>query len=223
MVLKVAKRKAVSQNPSTLLMYGPPKIGKTTMLSSLDKCLIIDTESGSNMIEGNIVNANNRKELIDILKQAREGHEFTYIAIDTIDKVVQWAEEAVCVENSVQALADLPFGKGWGLARDKVMNTIHAFKDVCDHLIIVGHRKTAKAVVEGQATVEPESLDITGRLKNMIMSDSDAIGYIFRDEEEKLMISFKSDDTLEAGSRSPHLRGQVLPFDWNKIYIKEKK
>ena len=223
MVLKVAKRKAVSQNPSTLLMYGPPKIGKTTMLSSLDKCLIIDTESGSNMVEGHILNANNRKELISILKEARQGHDFTYIAIDTIDKVVQWAEEAVCVENSVQALADLPFGKGWGLARDKVMNTIHAFKDVCDHLIIVGHRKTAKAVIEGQATVEPESLDITGRLKNMIMSDSDAIGYIFRDEEEQLMISFKSTDALEAGSRSPHLRGQVLPFDWKKIYIKEKK
>jgi len=223
MVLKVEKRKAVSQNPSTLLMYGPPKIGKTTMLSSLDKCLIIDTESGSNMIEGHILNANNRVELIDILKQAREGHEFKYIAIDTIDKVVQWAEEAVCQENSVQALADLPFGKGWGLARDKVMNTIHAFKDVCDHLIIVGHRKTAKAVVEGQATVEPESLDITGRLKNMIMSDSDAIGYVFRDEDEKLMISFKSDDALEAGSRSPHLRGKILPFDWNNIYKKEGK
>jgi hypothetical protein len=223
MVLKVAKRKAVSQNPSTLLMYGPPKIGKTTMLSSLDKCLIIDTESGSNMIEGHILNANNRVELIDILKQAREGHEFKYIAIDTIDKVVQWAEEAVCQENSVQALADLPFGKGWGLARDKVMNTIHAFKDVCDHLIIVGHRKTAKAVVEGQATVEPESLDITGRLKNMIMSDSDAIGYVFRDEDEKLMISFKSDDALEAGSRSPHLRGKILPFDWKHIYKKETK
>jgi energy-coupling factor transporter ATP-binding protein EcfA2 len=223
MVLKVAKRKAVSQNPSTLLMYGPPKIGKTTMLSSLDKCLIIDTESGSNMIEGHILNANNRVELIDILKQAREGHEFKYIAIDTIDKVVQWAEEAVCQENSVQALADLPFGKGWGLARDKVMNTIHAFKDVCDHLIIVGHRKTAKAVVEGQATVEPESLDITGRLKNMIMSDSDAIGYVFRDEDEKLMISFKSDDALEAGSRSPHLRGKILPFDWKHIYKKEAK
>ena len=223
MVLKVAKRKAVSQNPSTLLMYGPPKIGKTTMLSRLDKCLIIDTESGSNMVEGHILNANNRKELIEILKQAREGHEFKYIAIDTIDKVVQWAEAAVCEENSVQALADLPFGKGWGLARDKVMNTIHAFKDVCDHLIIVGHRKTAKAVVEGQATVEPESLDITGRLKNMIMSDSDAIGYVFRDENEKLMISFKSDDALEAGSRSPHLRGKILPFDWKNIYKKENK
>ena len=223
MVLKVAKRKAVSQNPSTLLMYGPPKIGKTTMLSRLDKCLIIDTESGSNMIEGHILNANNRKELISILKEARQGHDFTYIAIDTIDKVVQWAEAAVCEENSVQALADLPFGKGWGLARDKVMNTIHAFKDVCDHLIIVGHRKTAKAVIEGQAIVEPESLDITGRLKNMIMSDCDAIGYIYRDEDEKLLISFKSNDSLEAGSRSPHLRGQVLEFDWKKIYKKENK
>ena len=57
----------------------------------------------------------------------------------------------------------------------------------------------------------------------MIMSDSDAIGYIYRDEDEQLMISFKPNDSLEAGSRSLHLRGKVLPFDWNKIYKKEKK
>ena len=55
------------------------------------------------------------------------------------------------------------------------------------------------------------------------MSDSDAIGYVFRDEDEKLMISFKSDDALEAGSRSPHLRGKILPFDWKNIYKKEIK
>ena len=193
------------------------------MLSKLDDCLIIDTEKGTNMLEAYIQEVNNREELIQTLKDAMEGHEFKYMAIDTIDKVVEWAEKAVCAEYEVASIADLTFGKGYALAREKVMNTINAFRDCCEHLIIVGHRKTARAVIEGQATVEPESLDITGRLKNMIMSDSDAIGYVFRDEDEKLMISFKSDTALEAGSRSPHLRGQIIPFDWKKIYIKDKK
>ena len=221
-MLKVAKRAAVSNDPKILLLYGPPKIGKTTMLSQLKDCLIIDTEKGARMISTPILEVDTRKELIDVLKKAKEGHEFKYIAIDTIDKVVQWAESAVCEEEQVRALADLPFGKGWGLARDKVMNTIRLFSAVCDHLIIIGHRKTAKAVIEGQATVEPESLDITGRLKNMIMADCDAIGYVFRDEDEILKVSFKSNDTVEAGSRSPHLKGQVIGFDWKNIYKNKK-
>jgi GTPase SAR1 family protein len=217
-MLKVAKRAAISVDPKIMLLYGPPKVGKTTMLSKLKNCLILDTEQGARMIAGQIVEIRSRADLIDILKKAKEGHEFKYIAIDTIDKIVQWAENAVCEENQVTALADLPFGKGWGLSRDKVMNTIGHFSNICDHLILVGHRKTAKAVIEGQATIEPESLDITGRLKNMIMANCDAIGYVFRDEEESLKVSFKANDAIEAGSRSPHLRGEIIDFDWKKIY-----
>ena len=222
-MLEVKKRKAITHNPKIMLLYGPPKIGKTTMLSKLDKCLIIDTEKGSRMVDGAIIEANSRKELISVIKSAKEGHNFKYIAIDTIDKVVQWAENAVCEEHQVQSLADLAYGKGWGLARDKVMNTIRTLSDVCDHLIVIGHRKTAKAIIEGQETIEPESLDITGRLKNMIMADCDAIGYVFRDEDENLKVTFKSDNSLEAGSRSPHLRGQVIDFEWNLIYKNKGK
>ena len=120
------------------------------------------------------------------------------------------------------SIADLSFGKGYALVREKVMNTVHAFKDCVDHLIIIGHRKVARAIVDGKAIVEPESLDITGKLKNMIMSDCDAIGYVHREEDE-LMVSFKSNEAVEAGSRCEHLKGQIVEFKWNLIYKKEKK
>ena len=54
MAIKKTKRKVVSINPSVLLLYGAPKVGKTTMLSQLDDCLIIDTEKGSRKLEGYI-------------------------------------------------------------------------------------------------------------------------------------------------------------------------
>ena len=55
------------------------------------------------------------------------------------------------------------------------------------------------------------------------MADCDAIGYVYRDEEKKkLMVTFESNEALEAGSRSPHLRGKELELKWNLIY-KEKK
>tara|TARA_Y100001963_G_scaffold35847_2_gene49956 strand:- start:3685 stop:4263 length:579 start_codon:yes stop_codon:yes gene_type:complete len=192
------------------------------MLSKLNDCLIIDTESGSSMIEGYIHKVNNRAELINLVKEAKDGHDYKYFAIDTIDKVVDWAEKAVCQEYEVPSIADLSFGKGYALTREKVMNTIHNLKECVDHLIVIGHRKVARAIVDGKAIVEPESLDITGKLKNMIMSDCDAIGYVHR-EEDKLMISFKANEAIEAGSRCEHLKGKIVDFDWSEIYKKEKK
>ena len=221
--MKKVKRKVVSTNPAVLLLYGAPKVGKTTMLSKLDDCLIVDTERGSRMIEGYISEVNTRDELIETLIELKEGKDvkYKYIALDTIDKVAEWAEKRVCEEEGVRAIGDLAFGKGYGMVREKVTQTIDAFKEVTEHLIIIGHRKVAYAVTDGSTIVIPESIDLTGKLKNVIMSGADAIGYVYRDEDE-LMVSFKANDAIEAGSRCPHLKGQEVKFDWKNIY-KEKK
>ena len=224
MVLKKVKRKPVSTNPTSLLLYGAPKVGKTTMLSQLDDCLIIDTEKGARMLEGYIQEVNSRDDLINTLIDIKDSKDvsYKYIAIDTIDKVAEWAEQRVCEEESVRSIADLAFGKGYGLVREKVAKTISAFKDVSEHLIIIGHRKVAYAVTEGNPIVIPESLDLTGKLKNVIMAGCDAIGYVYRNEKEELMVSFKANDSIEAGSRCLHLKGKEVKFDWKNIY-KEKK
>ena len=224
MKLTKEKRKAVSVNPSTLLLYGAPKVGKTTMLSQLDDCLIIDTEKGSRMIEGYIQEVNSRDELIETLIAIKESKDvkYKYIAIDTIDKVAEWAERRVCEEEGVNSIADLAFGKGYGLVREKVAKTISHFKEVAEHLIIIGHRKVAYAVTEGNPIVIPESLDLTGKLKNVIMAGCDAIGYVYRDDKENLMVSFKANDSIEAGSRCSHLKGQEVKFEWKNIYKEAK-
>ena len=224
MVLKKVKRKAVSTNPSTLLLYGAPKVGKTTMLSKLDDCLIIDTEKGSRMIEGYIQEVNSRDELINMLIEIKDSKDvkFKYIALDTVDKIAEWAERRVCEEEGVSSIADLAFGKGYGLMREKVAKTISHFKEVAEHLIIIGHRKVAYAVTEGNPIVIPESLDLTGKLKNVIMAGCDAIGYVYRNDKEELMVSFKANEAIEAGSRCPHLKGKDVKFEWKNIY-KEKK
>ena len=69
MALKKVKRKAISQDPKVMLLYGAPKVVKTTALSQLDNCLILDTEQGANMLDGYIEQVNTREDLIVILKQ----------------------------------------------------------------------------------------------------------------------------------------------------------
>ena len=38
--LPTEKVKSVTNNPKVMIMYSPPKCGKTTLLSKLDNCLI---------------------------------------------------------------------------------------------------------------------------------------------------------------------------------------
>ena len=198
-------------------------MGQTTAFFIDEVELILDTEKCARMVEGYIQEVNNRAELIAILKEAKEGHEYKYVAIDTIDKIADWADKSVCQEEGVSAVQDLAFGKGFAMSRDKVLNTIKILRQIFPHVILIGHRKWAQAVVDGKAIVQPESLDLTGKLKNMIMADCDAIGYVYRDDESsKLMVSFKANEALEAGSRSPHLRGKQMKLNWKNIY-KEKK
>ena len=75
--------------------------------------------------------------------------------------------------------------------------------------------------IDNSTSIDPESLDISGKLKNMIMANADAVGYMFR-EEDDLKVSFQSGKALEAGSRSPHLKGKDVKLTWNNIYKKEK-
>jgi hypothetical protein len=104
----------------------------------------------------------------------------------------------------------------------KVMKMVAAFKNVFPRLIIIGHRK--KTII-GETSVEfsSSSLDLTGKLKNLICGDSDAIGYVFRDSDNRLKVSFQGSDELEVGSRSEHLRGKVVEFEWNNIYVDKKQ
>ena len=105
MALNKAKRKPVSVNPKILLLYGAPKVGKTTALSKLTDCLVIDTEAGSHMLEGYFHNVNSKEDLLEFYKEASDGHEYKVFALDTIDKIVEWTAKDVCQEMGVDDIA----------------------------------------------------------------------------------------------------------------------
>ncbi len=62
-----------------MIMYGPPKIGKTTAIAKLDGCLIIDLEQGSDMVEALKIKVANLAELAQVGKaimQAKKAAEY---------------------------------------------------------------------------------------------------------------------------------------------------
>lgn len=228
MELPIVPIKSVTKNPSLLILFGQSKVGKTTMIAKLPNCLIIDTERGTSYVDAMKVNANSIIEFLEVRKAIKEAeHKYDYIAIDTIDNVIMWVEKNVCAAAGVANLADIPFGGGYSQVREQMMSIISSFKLLAKHVILVAHRK--KTMTEENTEFAVSSLDISGKLKNVMTADSDAIGYVFRSvtegetadapKKEELMVSFKTSDVIEAGARPEHLRGKIMPFEWKYIFV----
>ena len=231
MQLPTKKVKASRKSPKNMIIYGAPKIGKTTVLSQLDNCLIIDLEDGSDMLDALKVKATNLKELADVGKAIMAaGKPYKYVAIDTISKLEEWCEaEGKKIymktpmgknfedKNPGMSILALPNGAGYLYLRMAYKRWLDKLNMLADHIILVGHLKDKMLEKKGKE-VAVKDLDLTGKIKQITCANADAVGYIFREGEET-MISFNSLDDTVAGSRCEHLKGQTMPMKWSSIFI----
>ena len=122
----------------------------------------------------------------------------------------------------------LPNGSGYMWLRMAVKKVIDLFRDLSDHLILIAHTRDKQINVEGQEMSEM-TLDLTGRLGDIICGEADAIGYVYRKKNQTL-ISFQGGENNIVEARAPHLRGKTVVIaesdesgkittDWNKIYL----
>ena len=231
MKLPTEKVKASRKSPKNMIIYGAPKIGKTTVLSQLDNCLIIDLEDGSDMLDALKVKAHSLKDLQSIGSAImKEGRPYKYIAIDTISKLEEWCESYAKQiymktpmgknfdqKNPGASVLSLPNGAGYLYLRIAYKEWMDKLNKLADHVILVGHLKDKMLEKKGKE-VAVKDLDLTGKLKQITCTNSDAIGYIYR-EGEDTMISFDSLDDIAAGTRCEHLKGKTMPLEWSKIFI----
>ena len=225
------KVKASRKSPKNMIIYGAPKIGKTTVLSQLDDCLIIDLEQGSDMLDALKVQVNSLKELGEIGKEIyTEGKPYKYVAIDTISKLEEWCEEEgkqiylktpmgknFEQKNPGMSILSLPNGAGYLYLRMAYKKWIDRLNTLADHVILVGHLKDKMLEKKGKE-VAVKDLDLTGKIKQITCANADAVGYIYR-EDDVTMVSFDSLGDVVAGSRCDHLKGKTMPMEWSKIFI----
>ena len=110
--------KAKHKNPRTMLVYTKPKLGKTTIMTGLKNHLIIDTEDGSDFVDGHIAKVHNFDELRLVAGEIYvKGFNpvtkiytppYDYIIIDTLTRIDEWSE----IEGTFKYM-DKPQGKSF--------------------------------------------------------------------------------------------------------------
>lgn len=245
-VLPTSKVKASHQSPKNLIIFSKPKVGKTNLISQLDNCLLLDLESGADYVDAMKIQAKSVQDIKKIGKAIKDaGNPYTYIAVDTIT-----ALEEMCVSYAEVLYSQSPMGKNWfnpGGGKEKYGNILGlpegsgyywlriGFTKVIDYIltwaprvIFLGHVKDTQLEKDG-STFSAKDLDLTGKLKRITTSNSDAIGYLYR-KGDKNILSFKTNDEVSCGARPDHLRNQEIVISevtedgeyithWDKVFI----
>tara|TARA_R110000796_G_scaffold48068_5_gene115429 strand:- start:82 stop:915 length:834 start_codon:yes stop_codon:yes gene_type:complete len=246
MELPLIRRKAKRLDSKRLLLFGAPKCGKTTIVSELKDCLIIDMEQGSSYVDGMIVNVDNLADysaLLASLKDAKDANggkvPYNKICLDTttaLEEISLSLAVKLYQKTSMGAnftgtdVRTLPNGAGYLYTRQAFFKMLKPLELYCETLIMIGHVKE-KDVSKGSDSFTEKSINLTGRTKDILCSWCDAIGLVYR-EENKTIIDFAPSDALIVGSRQKHLIGQKIvvatsdekhniTINWNKIFIEE--
>ena len=236
--LPTGKVPAEALSPRNLIIFSKPKTGKTTLLSQLDNCLILDLEKGSKYLEAMKVEANSIADIKAVGKAIKEaGHPYAYVAVDTIT-----ALEEMCIPYAEELYMKTPMGKNWPTDGKVKYGTIiglpngagyqylrEAFTKVVAYIQTwAGHVKDTILEKNG-SEFSALDLDLTGKLKRITASNSDSIGYLYRKGKQNIL-SFKTSDDIACGARPRHLSNQEIVLSevdkngevtthWNKIYI----
>lgn len=215
------KTKRKTDNPKNLIMFGLPKVGKTTLLSMLPKCLIVDFEDGTDYVEAYSVKISNYKQLFALAKELRETPgQFEFIAFDTTtaleDIALPYANklyrETVMGKNFDEGenVLKLPNGAGYQYLREAMQKMIGWFEKIIPNIILVGHVKD-KSLNENGTELNVKDLDLTGKIGRILSAASDAICYIYRDTETgSVMANFGDGSSVLCGSRIAQLSGKTI-------------
>lgn len=222
MAIELPKSKipALTQDPKNLILFGLPKIGKTTILSTLDNNLILDFENGSDYVDALKIKINSLKELKEVCKAIKDdGKPYKYITVDTVTAVEEMAKPVAIAlyQNSpmysdryadVKDPASLPNGSGYNFWRQGIETILDLISSCADNIILCGHVKDSK--LDENASGSLRTLDLVGKVSRILSAKSDAIGFVHRDDNGNLCVKFGSDGEVLTGARPQHLAGKDL-------------
>ena len=228
--LPKTKIKAELQDPKYLIVFGKPKIGKSTALAALPNNLIVDLENGYKYIDALKVEAKSLQDLKEIAIAIKEaGCPYKYLTLDTITKLEEivkplalklYLDTPAGSKFTGKDVLDAPMGAGYSKIREAIEVVIDMFQKVVPNIILVCHVKV---------------IDLTGKTGRVLASRSDAIGYLCRDDFSNTILSFNSNDKfVDCGSRPEHLRNKdivlgemqddgTIIYHWERIFPSENQ
>lgn len=170
---KVEKLSPKSE-PKNFFIWGSPMTGKSYFSSFFPNPLILNTDGNSKQGSAPSIQLRNIRNETGGLKQSvikqlddivialqvenpkrPENQQFKTIVVDVIDDVCIQIEQAICLDASVQALSDIPYGKGYAMFNTALQQFVMDLKALPLNVIYISRELSNTDENTGVTTYEP--------------------------------------------------------------------
>ena len=215
----------------TTLIYGPPKIGKSTFAAQFPDALFFECEPGLGELSVYKVPTYNWPDLLEACKLvAAGGHPFKTVVIDTVDNAFKYCSDHVNAKHSIEYEGDLPHGKGWAFVKNEWHRVLTRLASLPVGLVLISHAADKRIETRtGEYTKTQPSLP--DRARQVVLGMVDMILYCDtvsrpragasgtsggsdgKGVEIVRVMRTKPHPTYEAGDRTGRLP-EIMPLDF---------
>lgn len=198
-------------------IYGPPKVGKTTLASQMPKPLLLAFERGYNAIAGIIVQDitswSELKQVIRELKKPEVKEAFHTICVDTVDIAATLCDKYVCNQNDVDTIGQIPYGQGWNLLKKEFEEVFRTITQLGYAVYFISHAK--EGVFKRQDGTEFTQIkpSVSTTYNSIIENMTDLYGYmhpVYKDGVSNIVITLRSEDgSIAAGGRFKYIQKEI--------------
>ena len=210
-----------------MLIYGAPKIGKTSLVASFPDTCVAATERGYGAQKIHVVDIAKWEDFVAFVDLIIAGkHNFKTIAIDTADKLADMCVVHVCNEFKQKHLGDIGYAKGYHAVEKYLGDQLHRLFMSKYAVLLTSHSKVVEIVQDG-TTVSKIVYTLSNQARKVIGAQVNTIALmkmkLFKGDDgkkvERRVLSTKSSVFEEVGDRDGRLPKEiVLSIDQDKNY-----
>lgn len=181
MTLSLEKR---THKPPRILIYGPPKMGKSTFASLAPAPVFIQTEDGLDAIDAPAFPlAQSFGEVLSAIEQlATQEHDRQTVVMDSADWLERLIHNQVCKEQNVKSLENIGYGKGYVFAIDMWRQYIDATNYLRDNknmvVINIAHSQIKRFENPETDAYDRYQIKMHDKASALLMENSDVILFV---------------------------------------------
>ena len=212
-----------SLNDFTILLYGEPKVGKTTFCNAGGQTLFIATEDGQGGLESYRVPVDNWETFLQVLEELKQGGQpYDKVCIDTVDNLYKFCAEWACQKLGVIHQSDAAYGKGADTINSEFLRQLTRLSLMPYGLWMISHATEKEIKPRAGASYTMISPTLPAAARRIVLGMSDHILYAAREFEtdektgavirEQRVVHTQGSNYFEAGGRIT--LPETLPLDY---------
>ena len=187
--MNIINAKDIQQPHLTVLIYGTPGMGKTTLLGNLKgRTLIVDVDKGTSVLTGNenvdvLRLSEDFREVPELVKQLKASCPYENVCLDSLSEL----ERAILARLASTNNAGIPTLQDYGKVNSSMMNICRQLRDINANIFFTAWEQYTEVIApsgEKYSRIEPMIRD---KNMNNVVGLCDIVGrlYVDRETEER--------------------------------------